>query len=288
MPTEVDAPEVYANSEDSLARYYPTFHRAELPTGSSALTAWAGNIQVFANDESAKYALRALDRDLTVFVDNGIVTVGPQADGVAAHALEPMLVGMCIRFHLLVLAFGQKQHPRVYCLKPLINAATCPTQPHLRRDQVIEFRGYSLPALCVYSAAEFIYSADTPRLVQLLDQASIFLAKHLIWTRTRRLFEIGTDKLVFAPAPGPIHIVTQRPYRRYVESPPPDFNKYWQGYWPGSTAASGFLGHINTIAPTAQCWCGSGDSYAMCHRLAEVAWLERRRVSLATEAPIFP
>jgi hypothetical protein len=184
------------------------------------------------------------------------------------HPLEKLLTAMQVSFELLLLEFAPPVHPRIYGLKPRISDYVYPAHPHLRRDQRIEHSGVSLPALCVYSAADFKYRKELPILVEFLDQAATFLAKQLIWIRTRRLFAIDSGELIYVPPAGDI-VLDFEPREgdnlpaisRHVRRT----NRVWRGYWPGSSAPSGPAAHIAAINPNSECWCGLGLRYRDCH-----------------------
>jgi hypothetical protein len=251
----------HAESPD-LRYYYPDFSPAAVPSGTSARRAWIGSIQPFADDESSRLVLRAIEANRQVQIDKGVIRAisYPQS----RHPLEEFLTSMRVSFRLLLLEFVPPVHPRAYGLAPRISQSTFPAHPHLRRDLPLDYGGTVLPALCVYSAAEFRYRKEVPLLVEFLDQTATFLAKQLVWIRTRQLFEM--DRLVYAPAPGdPIldfeartedatPLISRRPTTRV-----------WRGYWPGSTAPAGPVAHIETVKANSECWCGRGLLYRNCH-----------------------
>jgi hypothetical protein len=249
-----------------LLRYYPNFTPAEVPPGTSALHAWIGSMQPFEDDESSRLLLRALDENRPVEIDRGTLRAISYPE--VSHAKEKLLAGMQVTFQLLLLEFPPPAHPRVYGLTPRISEYVFPAHPHLRRDQPIVYGGVSLPALCIYSAADFRYLKQTPQSVEFLDQAATFLAKHLIWIRTRQLFNIPTNKLIYSPSKGSLVLdfepreednvsAVSRCIRRTT--------RVWKGYWPGKTAPAGVVAHIRTISPNFECWCGSGLLYKNCH-----------------------
>jgi SEC-C motif-containing protein len=246
--------------------YYPGFSPAEVPSGTSARRAWIGSLQPFEDDESSRLLLRALDENRAVQIDRGTVRVISYPD--VSHPLEKLLTTMRVSFQLLLLEFAPPVHPRVYGLKPRISQQLFPAHPHLRGDQRIEYGGARLPALCVYSAADFKYIKEIPPLVEFLDQTATFLAKQLIWIRTRRFFDLDTGRLIYAPPSGD-RILDLEPR---VEDNVPGVSRYarratgvWRGYWPGDTAPAGPAAHVATIAPYSECWCGRGLLYRDCH-----------------------
>jgi len=249
-----------------LDSYYPGFSPVEVPPGTSARRAWIGSIQPFEDDQSSRLLLRALDENRAVQIERGTVRAisYPQV----SHPLEKLITAMHVSFQLLLLEFALPVHPRVYGLRPRISQHVFPAHPHLRGDQWIEYGGARLPALCVYSAAEFRYLKETPLLVEFLDQAATFLAKQLIWIRTRRLFSIDTGQLIYTPPAGDlvfdlepraennVPLVSQYPQRA---------TRIWRGHWPGDTAPAGPAAHVATISPHSECWCGLGLLYRDCH-----------------------
>lgn len=253
-----------------LRRYYPSFATAEVPSGTSARHAWIGSMQPFEDDESSRLLLRALDNNRPVQIDKG--TVRAVTYPAESHPLEGLLRAMRVRFELLLLEFAPPTHPRVYGLKPIVSEYVFPAHPHLRRDQRIEYRGARLPALCVYSAADFKYRGECPASVEFLDQAATFLAKQLIWIRTRRLFSIDTGELIYAPPSGGL-VLDLEPREEdnlsMVSRCVRGTTRVWRGYWPGSTAPAGAAAHVATIDPNSECWCGRGLPYRDCHLLRE-------------------
>jgi hypothetical protein len=258
-------------SEDSsgldIQFYYPGFSPVEVPSGTSARRAWVGCVQPFEDDGGARFALRALDENRAVQIDRGAVRAISYPE--ERHRFEEMLTSMQVLFRLLLLEFDHPVHPRVYGLTPRISQRVFPAHPHLRRDQLIEYEGAVLPALCVYSAAEFKYVKEVPRLVEFLDQTVTFLAKQLIWIRTRRLFDIQTGRLIRAPKSGH-QILDFEPREEdnvpFISVHPRPTTRVWRGFWPGSTAPAGRADHVATISPDSECWCGKGLRYKDCHR----------------------
>lgn len=259
----------------SLEDFYPSFFEAEPPKGSLASKCWCGMFQPFADGDAARILLRHLDRDQPVAISQGTLSVTTDAN-FPTHPMEPMLIDMTVQFSVLILGYDNGQHPRAFCMTPRISSAVFPGHPHLRLDQTIEHHGHELTALCIYSAAEFKYAAGLPKIVQYLDQTAIFLAKHLIWIRTRRLYEAATGRQLYALPAGQLIIDAEPPVAKYVFGASREFKtppRIWQGFWPGTTAASGARAHTETINRVAECWCGSGELYGVCHRPLEAASL---------------
>jgi hypothetical protein len=249
-----------------LQCYYPGFSPVEVPSGTSAWRAWIGSLQPFEDDESSRLLLRALDENRAVQIDRGTVRAIDYRE--VSHPFEKLLTTMRVSFQLLLLEFPPPVHPRVYGLKPRISHQEFPAHPHLRWDQRIEYGGARLPALCVYSAADFEYLNEVPLPVEFLDQTATFLAKQLIWIRTRRLFDIDTNRLIYAPPAGNLIL----DFEPRLEDNVPTVSRrvrrttrVWKGYWPGSTAPAGSAAHVATISPHSECWCGRGLLYRDCH-----------------------
>lgn len=253
-------------SGPDLQRFYPGFSPAGVPSGTSARRAWIGSVQPFEDDESSRLVLRALDENRAVQIDRGTVRAISYPD--VSHPLEKLLTTMRVSFQLLLLEFAPPMHPRVYGFKPRISWHAFPAHPHLRGDQRIEYGGARLPALCVYSAADFRYLKKSPLLVEFLDQTATFLAKQLIWIRTRRLFDIGTNKLIYAPPAGALILDLEPRVEDNVSAVSHCVRRatrVWKGYWPGNTAPAGPAAHVATISPQSECWCGRGLLYRDCH-----------------------
>jgi len=275
-------PEAYGHaSEERVDDFYHTFFEVEVPAGTSASRAWFGRIRPFENDNDARILLRYLDRDRAVDAIQGTLVV-PDICALEPHALEPALVKASITFNVVLLEYKPPRHPEVYSVSPYVDALAYPGHPHLRLDLVLQYRGRALPSLCVYSPAEFQYSGLIPRAVELLDQATIYLAKHVVWLRTRRLYDTVTGKLVFAPKLGELVIDTEERDPMYIFGISKEHRgsqRIWRGYWPGKVAAMGPYEHSRTIDPKHECWCGSGEHYGLCHRPREVAFLKKHRLA---------
>lgn len=239
---------------------YPQFARTPVPAESGAVAAWTGVVQPFIDDAVARRFLRCLEAGKSFDVVEG--TIDADAPARPTHWADPWLVEMQTRFTLLVLEFGGKEHPRAYALQPEISFYWNPN-PHLRYDRTIRVGRQELPALCIYSGADFTYRSDWPRIVQFLDQASAYLDRHLIWLRTR--IEDGTPARV--PVPGELILdIVPRIQTHPLASLTLRRPRRWVGYWPGPVAPTGYSEHLRTIRPSQECWCCSGERYRDCHR----------------------
>src|SRR6266568_387500 len=261
------------NSDEPLDQYYRSFFEMEVPPGTSASQAWFGRIRPFKNDDDARKLLRLLDRNMQVDVDQGTLIPASNAPDFPAHRLESLLASTGITFSLVVLNY-EKRHPEAYSVAPYIDRITHPGQPHLRLDRVLTHGGRKLPALCVYSAAEYRYSANVPRLVEFLDQTATYLAKHVIWLRTRQLYHGATGALLYAPRCGEVVVDLEARDTDFVPGvcrTCRQSRRIWYGYWAGTSAPMGSKEHVSTIQPHSPCWCGSGQQYRFCHKPGEVA-----------------
>jgi hypothetical protein len=100
------------------------------------------------------------------------------------------------------------------------------------------------------------------RSAQFIDQVSLWVARHLIWLRTRRLYRnsLGGISEIFVPMPGePVGYASPS-------------GQFWRGHWAGPRArATTAAEHVRSISPNTECWCGSGTNYGGCHRPREAA-----------------
>jgi hypothetical protein len=270
MPGVVEGP--------NLDAFYPSFFEAEVPPGTSAIRAWQGILQPFRNDLCACEMLRAFEADRAVTSDQGFLSAAVGFQSFGPHWAEPYLVAMQRRFHVMVLDFPPPHHPFAFSLRPAISNLHFPAHPHLRRDWPLLYGRTNLHALCIYSAPFHSYAADTPRIVQFVDQLSAYLGKHLIWEKTRMLFSTrqGELSIVYKPRPRePIVDIEPRYFRHkgvglFANSKHSDF-RFWSGFWPGLSAFSAPSDHLRHIQPAKECWCGNGLPYGECHRLKELA-----------------
>jgi hypothetical protein len=116
-----------------------------------------------------------------------------------------------------------------------------------------------LHAFCVYSSAEFAFDSHRPLLPQFLDQVAIFLAKHVIWLKTQRLF--GPNGVMIHDGIDMSTVMSTVPSDAVWRIVPPMPTR-WVGFWPGSSAVNG-AGHLS-LDPEKECWCGKGKLYKDC------------------------
>jgi hypothetical protein len=235
---------------------YTQFVACGVPEGSGASCAYIGFIRPFSDDATARRVLRAIEEGIPLQVSGGRLDV--ELSEAKCHPHGPYLIDMAEPFTILLLEFPGSEHPRTYLLHP-------PMVPrfsqcyHLRGDKSIQIDGKSLAALCVYSGAIQRFDSNRSRLEQQLDQTATYLAKYLIWLRTRQLYRRTNEGPELVRRRAPHGKVTQTEVSRAR-----DF--FWDGYWPGPCAPSGSAAHLATIRPDEECWCWSGKLYCECCR----------------------
>jgi hypothetical protein len=253
-----------------LALHYPQFKPTEIPLRRNAVAAWMGTLQPFRDNQTAREGLRCLEANEPIGVCAGMFSISDedkQKISLRSHWAEPMLLNMDMAFTVLVLESSGHEHPRAFAAIPQVSRLIFPRHPHLLDGISVQIRGRKLPALCVYSGAQFRYSMGLPNIVEFLDQLTTYLARHLIWRRTRRLFEVagGRVKQIYSPRPGELILDTEPQLRtdRIGNSGARPI-RFWDGYWPGTVAPQGPDEHLRTIRPEQECWCCSGDPYGEC------------------------
>jgi hypothetical protein len=255
---------------------YDQFIPCEIPPRSGAIRAFKGYIRPFSDDGNARQVLRAIEANLPLTVWGGRLYA--EASSLNQHRLEDYLVAMATPCTILLLEFPGKEHPRAFLLEPAM-IPRLSESPHLRRDKGVEIDGRYVPALCVYSGNLIRYGYGRTRLAQFLDQTATYLAKHLIWLRTRQLFEhVGKSKRLVRER-SPEEIVTPVALSRSRE-------RAWAGYWPGPSAPCGPAAHLTTIKPEEECWCWSGERYGACCRPDELAWTVVPKLMAAVRAKL--
>ncbi len=262
-------PPVLHHAAPEVSDYFQ-FKPCEPPQASGAIRAYTGFIRPFSDDEGASHVLRALDLDLPVEVCGGRLSV--DASRLRPHPAELYLHSMAVPFELLVLEFADGEHPRAYITSPkMMRSVSMPL--HVRVDRSIWIDDVLCPALCVYSGSVFQYSRDRGRLEQFLDQTATYLAKYLIWLRTRLVVRTGHSAIIEV-------LRKRRPNRE------PDFvelivmkGERLDGYWPGSAAPSGADQHLKTIRPHQECWCWTGKRYRTCCMPRDLGIVELHRYS---------
>jgi hypothetical protein len=251
---------------------YPQFAPAEPPADGITVSAWRGGLQPFANDAAARSILCDMEAERTLWVSAGSIRASSSTE---QHWAHPLLVDMDAQCEVM-LHMRAEAMPRAYLLSPRFQPHYADTliHPHPRADHTISHDGRPLPGLCVFSAAELTFSEDTDFHTQFLDQLTQYVAKHLIWLRTRRLCRrVGcVTSVLHQPRPGET-ILEQAPVGHWIQLPsgPVWSVDYWSGYWPGRAArAITPAEHVRRIAPTQRCWCGLNRSYGECHRSSDM------------------
>lgn len=251
---------------------YPQFVEAPLPSITlngaiiHAERAWQGLIQPFVNDADARLVLRALAADQAVDVAAGEVTASFEVHQIARHNAESRMEDCSIVFDVLVLDFPAPTHPWAFSLAPIISNQKCPSHPHLRCDRTLVLPSRTLSGMCIYSAAEFRYDSALPRIPQFLDQVSIYLAKHVIWLKTQRLFNLDTHTIVHNGLDLDT-LYKDIPADSFWQKQP-QLKTGWLGFWPGRKAVSG-KDHLS-LDPDGECWCGTGSIYGKCCRPLDI------------------
>jgi hypothetical protein len=248
---------------------YPQFTPCVIPLGSRASRAFSGFLRPFSDDANAQRVLCALKDGVLIEVSGGRLDVGSLDVGSKeppSHPLHQYLVDMAVPCWVLILDFPGEEHPRAYLTDPAMVPRFSECE-HLRYDKSIELDGRTVPALCVYAGNLMRFDPSRSRLEQFLDQTSTYIAKYLIWLRTRELF-LRTpegDRLIRA----------RRPNFKITPKEATASESYlWKGYWPGPSAPSGPFAHLATVKREDECWCWSGERYGECHRPREFAFVE--------------
>ena len=241
---------------------YARIVACSVPEKSGASRAYKGFIRPFSDDATAQRVLRAFEDGIPLQVSGGRLDV--ELPHTRNHGLDAYLVDMALPFTVLVLESDDTPHPRAYLTEPRMRPRlNWPT--HIRADKSVSIDGNPHPALCVYSGALFKYTSERSRLEQFLDQTATYLAKYLIWLRTRQLFRPYRDGTrQFEYRRGPQEAVTGIELLHSL-------NVYWDGYWPGPSAPSSPAQHLATIKPADECWCWTGHPYGECCRPKDLA-----------------
>jgi len=231
------------------------------------IRAWQGTIQPFVDDQCAREAMRTLQLDRPVDVAAGRISVPPEVGSVIPSPQESRLIQCDVVFDVLVLEFESPAHPWVFSLAPTISKREFPDHPHLRADRILQLPSRTVCGLCLYSAAEFEFDPNIPAVPQLLNQVAIFLGKHIIWTKIRRLFDVRRGVIIDEGMSESAE-VNRIPINSIWQAQPVE---RWLGFWPGTSAASG-RDHLS-LNPHGPCWCGSGLLYGDCHHPEEeIMW----------------
>lgn len=250
---------------------YEQFCACSVPEGCGAMRAYKGFIRPFCDDATARRVFHAIEEGIPLQVVGGRLDV--EISEPRSSQLDEFLVDMAIPLTILLLEFDGKERPRSYLLDPpmIPRVSEC---EHLRKDKSIQVAGKSFAGLCVYSGAVLHFDEDRSKLEQQLDQTATYLAKYLIWLRTRQLYRQSGATLQL--------VRTRRPERRITEAEIARHSDLcWFGHWPGACAPSGPAAHLVTIKPEEECWCWSGEPYGECCQPSESLYLQevdQRRV----------
>lgn len=266
---------------------YPQFQQCEAPDDGVTQRAWRGVIKPFSTDEDARSLLADFEADKQVWISAGRIRALPN---ITSHWANPLLVNMDISCEILLCEQCQAV-PRAYLLSPVFPeyyANNDPViHPHPRGDQTITYQGRKIPGLCIVSGAEFSFDKNISLATQFLDLTTQYVAKHLIWLRTRRLLRTdGNSTTVLYQPMVAEPIFDDRPRVQRLMTPAGRINifDYWTGYWPGKHArAMNPLQHVQQIKPTQNCWCGAFKHYGACHRESDITQLspeDRKRLRL--------
>jgi len=235
---------------------YRQFIETQVPPGCGAIRAFRGYIRPFSDDETACRVLRALVAEEALRVFEG--RLDSDAVGLPEHALEPFLREMAEPCTVVILEFEGKRHPQAYLVNPLPHVRAS-NNHHTWWDRTVQIDGKQVPQMCVYSANQFEYDPAIERLPQFLNQVSTYLAKHLIFLRTRMLHARRKD--------GTLRKMSDRKPWRPVNLGQLTFSKksYLYGTWVGSVARHGIAEHLLSDDPDGECYCNSGETYRDCH-----------------------
>jgi len=254
---------------------YPQFVPVETPNDGITVSAWRGIIQPFMDDETARSVLADVEAERTLFIAAGSICGGGKP---VSHWANPLLVDMNVKCEVLI-CIQPEALPRAYLLKPRFEVyyENLEIHPHPRGDQAIKYAGARIPGLCVVSGAEFVFNPDQNFHTQFLDQVTQYVAKHLIWLKTRRLYRLCESRKTALYTPHPGEVICERPPTQHIvalPTGPVSVCDFWSGYWPGKGAkAMNPLEHIRQIRLNQRCWCGLAKEYAQCHRPLDLAQL---------------
>jgi hypothetical protein len=238
---------------------YPQFTACKVPGGSGATKAYKGFIRPYSDDATARRVLQAIEENLRLEVSGGRLDASPPAP--KPHPYRELLIGMAAPCTVLVLEFAGSEHARTFLLDPPM-IPRLSQSPHLRLDKSIKIDGASYPALCVYSGSLHRFEDGRSRLEQLLDQTATYLAKYIVWLRTRKLYQRTREGPQIVRSK---HLVRNPTAADLLGSP----DLLYAGYWPGHSAPSGPAAHLATIRPDEECWCWTGKRYGECCRPRE-------------------
>ncbi|CAN5608933.1 hypothetical protein BH10ACI4_BH10ACI4_26030 [soil metagenome] len=245
---------------------YPQFVECQVPEGSDAIHAYRGYIRSFSDDLTASRVLRAIVAEQPLIVSEG--RLDSEAVGLPRDPLEDYLEEMATPCTVVVLEFSGRRHPRAFLINPLPVRRVSGSQ-HIWWDKTVVIDGKVTPELCVYAANLFQYDPALERLPQFLNQLSTYLAKHLIFLRTRMLCTLQKN--------GSVRRMTLRKPWQSINLHLLNVvqKSLWFGVWIGNAAPHLPAQHLQTIKPKDECWCNSGDEYGHCHMTKDQAYLRK-------------
>jgi len=245
---------------------YPQFVETVIPDHCAAVRAYRGFIRPFTDDETARRVLRAITANESLQVSAG--RLDSLARDLPIHRSEEYLVNMAIPCTVVVLEFSGTKHHSAYLIDP-IQVPRFSANRHTWWKSKVAIDGIAIPELCVYSGNLFKYDSTCERLPQFLNQLSTYLAKHLIFLRTRMLYRLHKD--------GTLRMVKRRKPWELVRRGIPTLGQQlqWLGFWPGQVAPHGAAEHLHTVDPDDECWCNSGLSYQDCHMKKDQETVEK-------------
>jgi hypothetical protein len=225
-------------------RDYPGFVRTSPPFNGDGDETWQGVIRPYAacNERDLMLVLDDLQAASSVCIRRGTLSHDPNCG--REHTAIPVAQGMAVlkrmggfdaeAFTIRVVVPPAPRHPKAIAIYPEISAESHPKHPHLFRH---DRRPGSLcsggsDALCTYRPGSEDGDLATSSMTTYLDYVALFLAKHVVWRRTR----------------GPEGV----------------------GLWLGPDASHLPTVLSRTIEPQQECHCGSGRAYGECHRAPDL------------------
>ncbi len=174
-----------SDGSDRLRSCYPQFNRVLHARFDGVVGAWRGSVSPFDSVSDVAAIYSALKNDEVVNIQAGRLRHLQNRCADARDKYLAYLINMEVEFSLLALEFSGGRHSEVYCVTPEISRQRFPFHPHLRDDRSVFWGGRFIQALCTDYAPDRACNS----LLDSLDYATIFLAKHLVWVRTRRLVD---------------------------------------------------------------------------------------------------
>jgi hypothetical protein len=223
---------------------YPGFVRTSSLSNGGGDEVWQGVIRPYAacTERDLMLVLDDLQAASGVCIRSGTLSHDPNCR--REHAAIPLVQAMYLlkrmdgfdaeAFTIRVVVPPAPRHPKAIALYPEISAESHPKHPHLfRQDRRPGSLSCGSPdALCTYRPGSEDGDLATSSMTTYLDYVALFLAKHVVWGRTRGPEGVGL----------------------------------WLG--PDASHLPGVLSM--TIRPDEECHCGNGRAYGECHRGADL------------------